>query len=436
MPARMTGACAFPGVASSTAFYRWSLPPLLRRRWTRPLPPPSSPSSSFSCCRRLRAAPLSRSAPRPPSRPFRRRFIVPTPSNSANGANSTCSGSYSTIAARRSHTGAGNSNSRLESSARVRPPSACQDTPSAHAPHSPSNEPERPAAVVRRILLWIVNGFATVSLALVAAHYLVGGRVMAVTGPSMAPTLSPEYNATGRRDWVWANTRGLPDLALDKITKGTIVAFWSVDFRILDPHPGPSPCISISYLQISVSLSSLSSLSLSLWPIRNLLVIVLYETGKKSPRRCSRSIQAHVNRTPCRSPTDPSKLVMKRVVALPQEVVHTTPPYPRPWEIVPPGHVWVEGDDGRHSVDSNAYGPVWMSFFSSSPTSSCLPVYVVSSREAHISFPTCAAHLKAGRVLQALDAEFHVTFTVADIDEPHRRPRHAYSLATAALRTS
>ncbi|KAI9757877.1 MAG: hypothetical protein M1815_005851 [Lichina confinis] len=233
-----------------------------------------------------RYAPLSRSAPRPPSRPFRRRFIVPTPSNSANGANSTCSGSYSTIAARRSHTGAGNSNSRLESSARVRPPSACQDTPSAHAPHSPSNEPERPAAVVRRILLWIVNGFATVSLALVAAHYLVGGRVMAVTGPSMAPTLSPEYNATGRRDWVWANTRGLPDLALDKITKGTIVAFWS--------------------------------------------------------------------------PTDPSKLVMKRVVALPQEVVHTTPPYPRPWEIVPPGHVWVEGDDGRHSVDSNAYGPISM----------------------------------------------------------------------------
>lgn len=132
----------------------------------------------------------------------------------------------------------------------------------------------------------MVNAFATVSLALVAAHYLVGGRVMAVTGPSMAPTLSPEYNATGRRDWVWANTRGLPDLALDKIAKGTIVAFWS--------------------------------------------------------------------------PTAPSKLVMKRVVALPQEVVHTTPPYPRSWEVVPPGHVWVEGDDGRHSVDSNAYGPISM----------------------------------------------------------------------------
>ena len=234
MVAGMTPSCSFPGVASSTAFYRWSLPPLLRRSPTRLLLPSSSYSSSFCRCHRLLAAPLSRSGTRPPSRPLRRRLIVPTPTNNTDG---TCSGSRSTAATRGSHSGG--SNRRLESPARVRPPAASQDTPSSHAPHSRSHEPERPAAVVRRILSWMVNAFATVSLALVAAHYLVGGRVMAVTGPSMAPTLSPEYNATGRRDWVWANTRGLPDLALDKIAKGTIVAFWSVDFRGPGSRPGP-----------------------------------------------------------------------------------------------------------------------------------------------------------------------------------------------------
>lgn len=56
------------------------------------------------------------------------------------------------------------------------------------------------------------------------------------------------------------------------------------------------------------------------------------------------------------SPLDPRKMVIKRVVGLEGDVVRlrgTSEPVH-----VPPGHVWVEGDDGLHSRDSNLYGPV------------------------------------------------------------------------------
>lgn len=59
-----------------------------------------------------------------------------------------------------------------------------------------------------------------------------------------------------------------------------------------------------------------------------------------------------------RSPSDPYKLITKRIVALAGDVVHTKPPFPDPTVRVPDGHVWVEGDNGRSSLDSNTYGPV------------------------------------------------------------------------------
>lgn len=48
--------------------------------------------------------------------------------------------------------------------------------------------------------------------------------------------------------------------------------------------------------------------------------------------------------------------VCKRVVAMPGDAVH-----PRGWPaavVVPPGHVWLEGDNAQDSVDSRNYGPV------------------------------------------------------------------------------
>ena len=45
-----------------------------------------------------------------------------------------------------------------------------------------------------------------------------------------------------------------------------------------------------------------------------------------------------------RSPSDPGRMLVKRVLASEGDVVRTLPPYPDAEAVVPPGHVWVEGD--------------------------------------------------------------------------------------------
>lgn len=54
-------------------------------------------------------------------------------------------------------------------------------------------------------------------------------------------------------------------------------------------------------------------------------------------------------------PTNPKQYICKRVTGLPGDQVRTgfisT-------EIVPRGHVWLEGDNASNSFDSRAYGPV------------------------------------------------------------------------------
>lgn len=61
-----------------------------------------------------------------------------------------------------------------------------------------------------------------------------------------------------------------------------------------------------------------------------------------------------------RSPANPENIAIKRVIALPGDRVITREPCPRPSQIVPFNHVWLEGDadDPRKSLDSNTYGPV------------------------------------------------------------------------------
>lgn len=59
-----------------------------------------------------------------------------------------------------------------------------------------------------------------------------------------------------------------------------------------------------------------------------------------------------------RSPNHPEVYAIKRVIALPGDTVVTRKPYPVERAVVPDGHMWVEGDNGRMSLDSNTYGPV------------------------------------------------------------------------------
>lgn len=59
-----------------------------------------------------------------------------------------------------------------------------------------------------------------------------------------------------------------------------------------------------------------------------------------------------------RSPQDPDKILVKRILGVQKDKILTRPPYPRPIATVPRNHLWVEGDNLFHSVDSNTFGPV------------------------------------------------------------------------------
>lgn len=65
-----------------------------------------------------------------------------------------------------------------------------------------------------------------------------------------------------------------------------------------------------------------------------------------------------------RSPSNPERMGVKRIIALEGDDVVTRRPYPVAREDVPVGHVWVEGDqrDPDKAYDSNWLGPVSFSF--------------------------------------------------------------------------
>ncbi|KAF8453961.1 peptidase S24/S26A/S26B/S26C, partial [Terfezia claveryi] len=58
-----------------------------------------------------------------------------------------------------------------------------------------------------------------------------------------------------------------------------------------------------------------------------------------------------------RLPSDPEKGVVKRVVGVEGDLVRLRR-NARGVVEVPKGHLWVEGDEGFHSRDSNDYGPI------------------------------------------------------------------------------
>ncbi|PPQ67808.1 hypothetical protein CVT26_007055 [Gymnopilus dilepis] len=59
-----------------------------------------------------------------------------------------------------------------------------------------------------------------------------------------------------------------------------------------------------------------------------------------------------------RSPEDPGRVLIKRIIAMEGDIVQTLPPYPDKEVRIPEGYVWVEGDEHFLSADSNRFGPV------------------------------------------------------------------------------
>lgn len=60
-----------------------------------------------------------------------------------------------------------------------------------------------------------------------------------------------------------------------------------------------------------------------------------------------------------RLPLNPEKLLTKRIVGVQGDTISPRAEYPRQKPtVVPRNHLWVEGDNAFHSIDSNTFGPV------------------------------------------------------------------------------
>lgn len=59
-----------------------------------------------------------------------------------------------------------------------------------------------------------------------------------------------------------------------------------------------------------------------------------------------------------KSPTNPKKVYCKRIKGLQFDSIKTRYPYPMNICHVPRNHIWVEGDNLLHSIDSNNFGPI------------------------------------------------------------------------------
>lgn len=81
--------------------------------------------------------------------------------------------------------------------------------------------------------------------------------------------------------------------------------------------------------------------------------VLLWKFGVKNPSNLSRD-----DIILFKAPTNPRKVYCKRVKGLPFDTIDPKFPYPKPQVNLPRGHIWVEGDNYFHSIDSNTFGPI------------------------------------------------------------------------------
>jgi mitochondrial inner membrane protease subunit 1 len=82
------------------------------------------------------------------------------------------------------------------------------------------------------------------------------------------------------------------------------------------------------------------------------VVVVEHVTARYRPLRLGDVVVA-------RSPGNPRQYICKRVLGLPGDLVCADPTRAAsPMVAIPPGHVWLQGDNLHNSSDSRAYGPV------------------------------------------------------------------------------
>jgi mitochondrial inner membrane protease subunit 1 len=79
-----------------------------------------------------------------------------------------------------------------------------------------------------------------------------------------------------------------------------------------------------------------------------------------------------------KSPYDPQRIVCKRVIGLPGDVICVDPTgqfaLSTEHVVVPKGHLWISGDNAAYSRDSRSYGPVSMSLVQSKVVARVSPI--------------------------------------------------------------
>lgn len=59
-----------------------------------------------------------------------------------------------------------------------------------------------------------------------------------------------------------------------------------------------------------------------------------------------------------KSPINPKKVYCKRIKGMQHDSIRSRHPYPKEIVHIPRNHIWVEGDNVYHSIDSNNFGPI------------------------------------------------------------------------------